>query len=195
MVSNGAVGRGDLEILRWIRQHGCSFDGYALGNAASSGNIEVAAWVMQQPGVVCSEADMSAAAIYGHTDMCQYLRAEQCPWDEGACNGAARFGRVNTLRWLQDNGCPWHAGKLCREAAEGSKASNVDVLIYLQEQGIASPAMLTVMLNSAGECTKLATAQWLRQQGAEWPVPLKRWTAQMLAWTRAEGCTSLHFVW
>jgi hypothetical protein len=172
-----------------------ALDTYVISRAASMGNLEVAAWVMQLPGAVRNESAMSSAATYGHTDMCKYLHSEQYPWDEQACYNAACFGRVDTLRWLQDNGCPWRADKLCREAPESSKGSSEDVLVYLQQRGIATPAMLTLMLDSAGECTKLATAQWLRQQGAEWPVPLKRWSAEMLAWARAEGCTSSNFLW
>jgi hypothetical protein len=107
MVSDGAVGRGDLGILRWIRQHGCNIDTYVICKAAGMANFEVAAWIIQLPETVRNQAAVHSAAIHGHTGMCKYLRSKQYPWDEDACYDAARFGHVDTLRWLQDNGCPW----------------------------------------------------------------------------------------
>jgi hypothetical protein len=40
----------------------------------------------------------------------------------------------------------------------------------------------------------MAAAQWLRQQGAEWPAVLGKfhikWSGTLLQWARREGCTS-----
>jgi hypothetical protein len=59
-------------------------------------------------------------------------------------------------------------------------------LFYLQKQGIEFTAgVLKDMLDHAGLHYKLAAAQWLRQQGAEWPAVLrgvnKAWCGQVLA--------------
>jgi hypothetical protein len=67
------------------------------------------------------------------------------------------------------------------------------VLAYLQQQGeLASIPLLTDMLKLAARNNKLAAAKWLRDQGAEWPAAFgwPRWSAAMLAWARAEGCTT-----
>eukprot|EP00953_Heterococcus_sp_UTEX-ZZ885_P029057 15462-Heterococcus_DN1.PRE.1 len=102
--------RGKLELLRWAIEQGCPFDKYAiLTSAASSGNIETTAWVRQLPKVEINDYAITAAAGQGHTAMCEYLRTEQCPWDEQACEFAAEHCHLNTLRWLHENGCPWHA--------------------------------------------------------------------------------------
>jgi hypothetical protein len=57
-----------------------------------------------------------------------------------------------------------------------------------------TPAVRTRMLNAAAAHDQLAAAQWLRQQGAEWPDQLRNdllfWTGETLAWARSEGCTS-----
>jgi hypothetical protein len=43
-----------------------------------------------------------------------------------------------------------------------------------------------------GACNQLEAAQWLRQQGAEWPDELSsyavKWSCDAVAWARAEGC-------
>jgi hypothetical protein len=133
---------------------------------------------------------MFDAAMRGHTAMCKCLHSQQCPWDARSVFVAARDGQVDLLRWLMDNGCPSTLLGLCRVAARGG---SVDVLTHLQQQGwLASSALLADMLNMAAYCNKLAAAQWLREQGAEWPVAFDRWrpwSAEVLAWALDEGCT------
>eukprot|EP00953_Heterococcus_sp_UTEX-ZZ885_P021771 12121-Heterococcus_DN1.PRE.8 len=114
---------------------------------------------------------MATAAEQGHTTMCEHLHAQQCPWNESVYYTAARSGHVDTVRWLQEHGCPRDATKVCQVAAMGG---SIDVLLYVQQQGMVStPARLRSMLNIAAVSEKLAAAQWLRQQGAEWPAVLK----------------------
>jgi hypothetical protein len=192
--SAAAARRGELQMLRWIREHGCNWNEQSiLSEAASSGNIETAAWVKQQPGVVCDDRAMIAAAARGSTATCEYLHAEQCPWSAQACDEAAINGHVQTLRWWHKHGCPLSTIRTCIKAAEGG---SVSVLIFLQQQqGTVFATVRTYMLRYAGAHNKLAAAQWLRQQGAEWPVRLSTsrgatWSGEVLAWSRAEACTS-----
>jgi hypothetical protein len=159
-VAEAVAKRGDLTILRWIREHGCAWNnGTILRSAVASGSVEVAAWVKQQVGGVCDEHVMSAAAAMGHTAVCEYLHAEQCPWNEQACDDAARNGHAGTLRWLHEHGCAWYTNSVCTSAAA---SGCIDVMVCLQQQGIApTPMMLEHMLNVAGTHDKLAAAQWL----------------------------------
>jgi hypothetical protein len=137
---------------------------------------------------------MSEAAYKGHLAMVQHLHALQCPWDTCSTREAARGGHVDLLRWLIDNGCPWD-NEMCTAAANGGK---IVMLAHLQQQGLlTTAALLTDMLNAAARCNKpeLAAAQWLREQGAEWPVTITPsrsygWSDELLAWARAEGCTA-----
>jgi hypothetical protein len=72
---------------------------------------------------------------------------------------------------------------------------DVPILDYVQDCEPASAAQLTEMLNTAASHHHLAAAQWLRQQGAEWPAVLQfgreSWDTGVLQWARDEGCTSL----
>eukprot|EP00953_Heterococcus_sp_UTEX-ZZ885_P002701 1976-Heterococcus_DN1.PRE.2 len=70
-------------------------------------------------------------------------------------------------------------------------------MLYLQQQSEGaqwSTELLTDMLSCAGKWDKLAAAQWLRQQGAEWPDRVRtgrrKWTGAVLQWAIAEGCTT-----
>jgi hypothetical protein len=193
-VADAAARRGAYEMLRWLREHGCEWNPEGiLDAAATSGNIKLAAWVIRQPGVVRDdELAMAAAGAWGHTSMCAYLHAEGCLWSHMVCLMAAIRGHAETLQWLLEHGCPVHADLVCSKAAE---SGSVKVMLYLQQRGfLSTPAVLTNMLNAAGAHNKLAAAQWLRQQGAEWPLVLKHWSTSWSGdtpvWARAQGCTS-----
>jgi hypothetical protein len=169
----------------------CWSPALVLSNAAACGSVALTAWAAQQPGVVLTAACMSAAAEQGHTAVSQFLRSQHCPWNAQTCNRAAAGGHTSTLRWLRANGCPWTVGAVCTAAAQGG---SVDMLAYLQEQRLlATAAQLTNVLNIAGAHSQLAAAQWLRQQGAQWPTVLrcgrlKQWQGDVLTWATAEGC-------
>jgi hypothetical protein len=189
-VSSVAAERGELESLRWIQENGCPWDSdKILGDAASSGDLEMTSWVRQQPGVELNFGAIEAAALCGHTAICAYLHGEQCPWDSACIADAAYGGHVDTLRRLHEHGCDWDVDEIRVEAA---RSGSLDVLTYLQQQDDIdwNAAALTDMLNAAGACNKLAAAQWLRGEGAEWPPVLEQWHEQMIAWARSGGCTS-----
>jgi hypothetical protein len=74
-----------------------------------------------------------------------------------------------------------------------------DIFDYVIEQGeVLDAESLTNAFNHAGTSKSLRAAQWLRQHGAEWPLALSAgeepyihpWSADMIAWARAEDCTS-----
>jgi hypothetical protein len=165
----------------------------SLVDAAGSGNIDTVKWLQQQFGARLSGKAMSSAASGGHMPMCEYLHSQQCPWTSHACSSAAGGGYIEMLRWLREHGCPWHTQDMLIFAAQGG---SIAVMQYLIQEGIASTAaQLTKMLLEAGLSRRLQAAQWLRQQGAQWPTKLRNtvgftWQGEVLAWARAEGCTS-----
>jgi hypothetical protein len=79
------------------------------------------------------------------------------------------------------------------------------ILDYALEHGaVLNADALKHALNYNGSCGALATAQWLRQLGAEWPTVLGQdegpyvdevpymepWNGDMVAWAISQGCTS-----
>jgi hypothetical protein len=186
-----AASCGHYELVRWCLEHGCPWRPVADAPcyAAKSGNVELMAWVLQQPGTQLSAEVFSIAASKNHKTMCKFLYAQQCPWDANSTSSAARSGHVKLLHSLMHNGCPWDARELSMSAAEGG---SVKVLIYLQQQGVLRGVpILTLLLSRAGAFSKLAAAKWIREQGAEWPTVLRhsRWSDEVLEWAVAEGFT------
>jgi hypothetical protein len=188
-----AAQRGHFELVRWCYEHGCAWDDASSASkyAAKSGNVELMAWLLQQPDTQLSTEVMAAAAAEGHTALCHFLHAQQCPWDTNSTNNAAMSGDLELLRWFLDSGCPWDARRLCTSATAGG---SVEMLVFLQQQILLTRAAdVTYMLGYAAEHNKLAAAKWLREQGAEWPRPLSMpfWTKKMQAWARSEGYTGV----
>jgi hypothetical protein len=194
--------RGEFEVLQWARQqHGAqAWDADTiLQHAASSGSVEMTAWVRQHAEVRLRSMAMRFAAAEGHTAVCEYLHSEQCPMDWSVADAGAQSGDVPTLSFLLDNGCPTFPRSLCIHAA---RSGSIETMQYVQQQQPGAEftaALLTDMLNAAGACSALDACVWLRAQGAAWPLVLhdrfwKRclapWTGAALAWARAEGCDS-----
>jgi hypothetical protein len=78
-----------------------------------------------------------------------------------------------------------------------ARGGSVEALVCLQQLGVLTDtALLSDMLNEAGSHNQLAAAQWLKEQGAQWPAVFgwQRWSDEVLEWARAEGCTALS-VW
>jgi hypothetical protein len=158
---------GYLDLVRWCYEHGCPWDNVRLVNryAAESGNVELMAWALQKSRTRLTEFEMQAAAAKGHTAMCQYLHAQQCPWNYSCTRDAAAGGHIDLLRWLVNIGCSDAPYDLCTAAVKGG---SIEVLEYLQQEGfLTSVETLTRLLNMAGRQNKLAAAKWLRYQGAQ----------------------------
>jgi hypothetical protein len=193
----GAAGRAvDLEQLKWLHAHGALLDDCAVLIAASGGAVHVFQWLQQQ-GVDFLEITMSYSAMYGHLQLCQWLCAQQCPWDDSVTHAAAMGRNCELLRWLIESGCPYDAHEVCTSFVYWLDNNDFSTLQYLYDCDImTAPAVLTDTLNAAGSLNNLAVARWLRQHGAEWPAVLwsaivpTPWRGDVLAWARAEGCTS-----
>jgi hypothetical protein len=123
---------------------------------------------------------MSCAAFGGHLQLCQWLRAQQCPRDDSVTHAAAIGHHCELLRWLIESGCPYDAHALCTSAAETPDSNDFSILQHLYEQGILTESqVLTDTLNAAGSLGNLAVLKWLKQHGAEWPA--------VLSYTRLSG--------
>jgi hypothetical protein len=187
-----AAGAEYYELVRWCTEHG----GYDWADAsmaplftAQSGSIKLMAWLLEQPDTVLCAEHLRVAAFKGHRALCEFMRAQQCPWDASVTRQAAAGGSVDMLRWLVDSGCPWDGDALRAGAAEGG---SMEVLTYLQQLGLLTrTADRTDTLEFAGTRDQLAAAKWLREQGAEWPTGgvCNMWFGSVREWAIAEGFT------
>jgi hypothetical protein len=200
----GAAAGGQVAALRWLREAGCSWatsgpNSIAV-HGAKSGSVEVMQFLHEQ-GVQFDEIAMVSAAAGGHLPVCVFLRSVQCPWNDMCCNAAAHWGHVQVLRWLRMQGCPCKRTDLARWAGAGGIIASLAFVAAAVAPARRARA-LQIMLQYAGSNNQLATAQWLRAEGAAWPAMLRCvvnigtqhsiavWSGAVLEWARAEGCTA-----
>jgi hypothetical protein len=165
-----AAAGGHLAVVQWLSEHGCAYDITAMTlQAAHYGHKQLLDWLLTQAGAQLSVDVMEAAAAGGQLLMCQHLRSLGCAWDTSVCSVAALKGQHDVLRHLREHGCPTSDG-ICISAGKGG---SVQVIQYLVEQGVVHERedMMCVLL-LAGAHGHLAAAQWLIQQGVEWPLKL-----------------------
>ena len=73
----------------------------------------------------------ASAAEGGQLKVLQWLRENECPWDEKTCEYAAKGGHLEVLKWARENGCPWDERTCERAASEGY----LEVLNWAHENG------------------------------------------------------------
>jgi hypothetical protein len=74
-----AVRYNQLPILQHLTKRCIWNQVSVVRGAASSGNLEMMAWLVQQPAVVLDEIVMRLAAQHGRTAMCKYLQYSSAP--------------------------------------------------------------------------------------------------------------------
>jgi len=137
-----AAAGGHLDVLKWARGHGCSWEEDLVGEccalAAQGGHLEVLKWLREQD---CQWDVMTCAqaAAGGHLDLLKWVRDYGCPWEEtteggdlDCCAVAARGGHLEVLTWLWENDCPWDGGWTCASAAAGG---HLEVLKWARAHG------------------------------------------------------------
>ncbi|PNH10621.1 Superoxide dismutase [Mn], mitochondrial, partial [Tetrabaena socialis] len=133
-----AAGAGQLEVCRWLRQQGCSWDRWTL----------------------------DAAAEGGHQDVCEWLLANGCPWSEEAAGKTARGGHVGLVDWLLATGHDSYS--LVEDAAAGCDLPTLQRLhtTHLTEP-LCEVAKDFAMAAAAGSLTAdwHAKVEWLEEQG------------------------------
>ena len=72
---------GNLELLKFLREHGCPWDSKTC----------------------------SSAACNGHLECLKYAHENGCPWDEKTCSKAAEKGHLECLKYAHESGCPGSA--------------------------------------------------------------------------------------
>jgi hypothetical protein len=180
--------------------------------AADAGNIELLRWHKQQ-GLVFSSHTMAAAASNGHQHACEYLHSVGCPC-ERCMQMAASYKQWHIVRWmLCSTGYEVDPTQiLLPHGAKNADGFTMTLVLYKAASRPNSPLSVKFFLNAerhyeemlqiAGAYGNLDVAIWLKGRGTRWPDVLQYspnttyettatpWTAEMVTWARAEGCTS-----
>ena len=101
--SNAAM-NGHLDLLKWCRANQCPWNVRTCSNAAFSGHLELLKWARANQ---CSwdGCTCTQAALNGHLELLKWARVNLCPWSVWTC--AAKNGHLELLKWARVNQCPW----------------------------------------------------------------------------------------
>jgi hypothetical protein len=133
-------------------------------------------------------------------DVLASLRELGCTWDEDICAEAAGAGALRTLIWAQEQNCAWCDERSCIYAAQEGRTH---VLQWLRSNceyswDYTDEARL---LFTAGFCSDLTAAKWLRAIGADWPMSFYEfqsdvfdgephpWSVATAQWALDSGCS------
>ena len=106
---------GHLEVLKWARENGCSWDEDTCARAARWGYLEVLKWAREN-GCPWDKSTCADSVVEGgHLEVLQWARMNGCSWDEKTCEMAAKNSELEVLQWALENGCKWKESHLFAE--------------------------------------------------------------------------------
>ena len=98
---------GHLEVVKYLRKLGISWDETTCSNAAANGHLVLLKWCRANQ-CPWDERTCANAAGNGHLELMKWCRANQCPWNQWTCAYAAENGHLELLKWCRSNLCPWN---------------------------------------------------------------------------------------
>ena len=151
---------GNLEVLRWAREHGCPWGVDTCAGAAGGGHLEVLQWAREH-GCRWDVMTCACAAESGQMEVLRWAREHDCPWDDETNLLAAFEGQLEVLVWAEERGCPWAEG-VCTVAAQGGQ---LEVLKWLWKQDRPWDEMTCAAAAHGGHLEML---RWAREHGCPW---------------------------
>lgn len=95
---------GDLEMVKWLHDHGYSFSVWMMNAAAAKGSMSVVRFLHRHRSEGCTTDAMDLAARYGHLEVVKFLhthRTEGCT--SKALDGAAQNGNLEIVKFFLKN--------------------------------------------------------------------------------------------
>ncbi len=152
-----AANYGHLDILKWGKENGCSWNANICSTAAQGGHLNILKWAREN-GCDWNEDTCSYAALCNHLDILKWARKNGCDWDDSVCSYAAKYNHLDILKWARTNGCDWNKYTCIRAA----QFNNLECLIWARENGCDWDEY--VCLNAEREGS-LECLNWARANG------------------------------
>ena len=121
-IVRGAARVGNLAVVQWAHEQGCTWDEETCWLAAKGGHVDVLQWAREHGCPWDLKACCRVGVESGHLNVLQYVH--RCEWsgrlwcDGNTCTIAAKGGHLDVLKYLHESGCPWDE-RTCAHAAEG----------------------------------------------------------------------------
>jgi hypothetical protein len=195
---DSAAEGGHLEVLQWLRraeqqEERCPLSHKIGAIAARHGHLDILQWIFFNAGALLDGEDeherrerqtavilCGDAAAHGHLHIVQFLRDQNCMWEDdsiirglrpGFVSRAAYDGHLNVLRYIftQDDDFPVNFGRddaVCNAAVRGNQ---LEVLKWLRAQKTPVFAWSNQTAFYAAEGGHLEILKWMRSQSPPCP--------------------------
>jgi hypothetical protein len=114
-IFEAAASKGNLSIMRWLKEKCCPWSSWTFYYASEHNNLVNIQW-LRANGCPWSEETFVAAARNGNIENMIWLKQNGCPWDARTFYYAEDHGNPFNVKWLKINGCP--RGDSCDEDEE-----------------------------------------------------------------------------
>jgi ankyrin repeat protein len=147
-----AAGRGDLEMLKYLRGEGCLWNESTCEYAAKSGHLEVLKYVHEN-GLKFNAVTFINAVRNNHLDVLKYLVTDMRLNDRGTyatvglCTLAAANGNIKMIKYLRKNNyvCTGDGDNACVSAAKNGQLECLKFLMC--DRGMVSDEISTAAAN------------------------------------------------
>eukprot|EP01117_Protostelium_nocturnum_P013338 TRINITY_DN4968_c0_g1_i1.p1 TRINITY_DN4968_c0_g1~~TRINITY_DN4968_c0_g1_i1.p1 ORF type:complete len:392 (+),score=128.58 TRINITY_DN4968_c0_g1_i1:147-1322(+) len=124
-----AAERGHRNVIEWARQNNCKWDAQVCESAAQGGQWEMLKWLREE-GAPWDERVCSAIGIKGNLEMLKWAKNNGAPWDKSTTTSLAGSGNVEALKWAVDNAAPFVKEDMMKELSTTSNL-NEEMVNYL----------------------------------------------------------------
>jgi hypothetical protein len=118
-----------LDILIWLKKHGCPWDSSAYSEAVERGRLDILKWLKAE-GCPWDSSVFSVAVDVGYLFILKWLKSEGCPFDPSVFSVAVEVGNLNILKWLKSEGFLWDESTFIKAIKKG----DIEVIRWLYEE-------------------------------------------------------------
>lgn len=180
-----AAGKGDLPMLKWVKERGAPWSNDVTYEAAKEGHLEVLMWAIDN-GAGWHPKVCAIAAEKGHLEVLQWARSNGALWDDRVVGRQAIMnGHLHVLQWMHDFSIPLPSD-LSLLAAQFQR---IKILEWAKQKGYAIDSEVC---KAAARNGNLEILQWAQKNGIDWHPDTCMEAAQhhhieILKWARVNG--------
>lgn len=184
-LANGAVSFGNLDYLKWLKEHGCVFDQEAYSIAAFDNKSEICEWLEAEgfasapnpeiQGVISATITLDDLpdqilmdrAHEGDVECIKTATKKKLAIDEKfVCYKLAKLGDLEGLKLVRSMGFEWSS----RTCAAAANMGHIHVLHWVVKNGC--PLSLSVFVHAARAYTEIL--EYLKNAGCPWGVEVTK---------------------
>ncbi len=182
-----AVECNDIDIVKFLEEYNCEMGDYSTSWATFNGNIIMLEWLIDN-GCEFDEETCSSAVTNGHFEILKILREKHnCYWNFMTTLTAAECGYLEILQWSINNGCDLHVSNAYFQAARNN---HIHIIKWMHEFGYTWDSDAC---RGAAQGGHLELLMYLKEHGCEWDSNTIKWAShsghiQIVKWARENGC-------